>query len=160
VHSQPTTLGEHEPARITGYELIHITIGVDAPGHEPPHHRPVVTDGPRPSHEPALPRQVLDPPNSANNRSLGSISAGTRGSGTRLGKHSPATATVARRLRHAYVIITYGQDSYRLAQATAGKGVTPLTRPSGHRWRGDLMATTGEKKWHTWEDLPATAGEK
>jgi len=38
-----------------------------------------------------------------------------------------ATATVDRLLHHAHVIITDGQDSYRLAQATAGKGVTPLT---------------------------------
>jgi DNA replication protein DnaC len=38
-----------------------------------------------------------------------------------------ATATVERLLHHAHVIITGGQDSYRLAQATAGKGVRPLT---------------------------------
>jgi DNA replication protein DnaC len=38
-----------------------------------------------------------------------------------------ATATVDRLLHHAHVIITEGQDSYRLAQATAGKGVRPLT---------------------------------
>jgi DNA replication protein DnaC len=38
-----------------------------------------------------------------------------------------ATATVDRLLHHAHVIITDGQDSYRLAQATAGKGVRPLT---------------------------------
>ena len=38
-----------------------------------------------------------------------------------------ATATVDRLLHHAHVIITDGTDSYRLAQATAGKGVTPLT---------------------------------
>ena len=38
-----------------------------------------------------------------------------------------ATATVERLLHHAHVVITDGQDSYRLAQATAGKGVTPLT---------------------------------
>jgi DNA replication protein DnaC len=38
-----------------------------------------------------------------------------------------ATATVDRLLHHAHVIITEGQDSYRLAQATAGKGVKPLT---------------------------------
>jgi len=38
-----------------------------------------------------------------------------------------ATATVDRLLHHAHVIITDGQDSYRLAQATAGKGVKPLT---------------------------------
>ena len=39
---------------------------------------------------------------------------------------SLATATVDRLLHHAHVLITEGQDSYRLAQATAGKGVKPL----------------------------------
>jgi hypothetical protein len=39
---------------------------------------------------------------------------------------SLATATVERLLHHAHVLITEGQDSYRLAQATAGKGVMPL----------------------------------
>ena len=38
-----------------------------------------------------------------------------------------ATATVDRLLHHAHVLLTDGTDSYRLAQATAGKGVTPLT---------------------------------
>ena len=38
-----------------------------------------------------------------------------------------ATATVDRLPHHAHVLITDGQDSYRLAQATAGKGVKPLT---------------------------------
>ncbi len=37
-----------------------------------------------------------------------------------------ATATVDRLMHHAHVLITDGQDSYRLAQATAGKGVRPL----------------------------------
>ena len=37
-----------------------------------------------------------------------------------------ATATVDRLLHHAHVLITDGSDSYRLAQATAGKGVQPL----------------------------------
>jgi DNA replication protein DnaC len=40
---------------------------------------------------------------------------------------SIATATVDRLLHHAHVLITEGQDSYRLAQATTGKGVKPLT---------------------------------
>jgi DNA replication protein DnaC len=39
---------------------------------------------------------------------------------------SIATATVDRLLHHAHVLITDGQDSYRLAQATTGKGVKPL----------------------------------
>ena len=37
-----------------------------------------------------------------------------------------ATATVDRLLHHAHVVVTRG-DSYRLAEATAGKGVRPLT---------------------------------
>jgi DNA replication protein DnaC len=40
---------------------------------------------------------------------------------------SIATATVDRLLHHAHVLITEGQDSYRLAQATSGKRVKPLT---------------------------------
>jgi DNA replication protein DnaC len=40
---------------------------------------------------------------------------------------SIATATIDRLLHHAHVLITEGQDSYRLAQATAGKGVKPLS---------------------------------
>ena len=37
-----------------------------------------------------------------------------------------ANATVDRLLHHAHVVLTAG-DSIRLTQATAGKGVTPLT---------------------------------
>ena len=37
-----------------------------------------------------------------------------------------ATATVDRLLHHAHVIVTEGSESYRLAQATEGKGVVPL----------------------------------
>jgi DNA replication protein DnaC len=37
-----------------------------------------------------------------------------------------ATATVDRLMHHAHVLLTDGTDSYRLAQATAGKGVKPL----------------------------------
>jgi DNA replication protein DnaC len=37
-----------------------------------------------------------------------------------------ATGTVDRLLHHAHVLITDGVESYRLAQATAGKGVVPL----------------------------------
>lgn len=37
-----------------------------------------------------------------------------------------ATATVDRLLHHAHILITDGTESYRLAQATAGKGVRPL----------------------------------
>jgi hypothetical protein len=37
-----------------------------------------------------------------------------------------ATATVDRLLHHAHVVLTEG-SSHRLAEATAGKGVTPLT---------------------------------
>jgi DNA replication protein DnaC len=40
-----------------------------------------------------------------------------------------AAATVDRLLHHAHVLLPDGgTDSYRLAQATAGNGVTPLTR--------------------------------
>ena len=42
-------------------------------------------------------------------------------------KCSPQEPPIDRLLHHANVIITDGQDSYRLAQATAGKGVKPLT---------------------------------
>ncbi|MCU0281948.1 MAG: IS21-like element helper ATPase IstB [Acidimicrobiia bacterium] len=37
-----------------------------------------------------------------------------------------AAATVDRLLHHAHVLLTDGTDSYRLAQATSGKGVVPL----------------------------------
>lgn len=37
-----------------------------------------------------------------------------------------AAATVDRLLHHAHVVVTEGTESYRLAQATAGKGVVPL----------------------------------
>lgn len=37
-----------------------------------------------------------------------------------------AAATVDRLLHHAHVVITDGAESYRLAQASAGKGVVPL----------------------------------
>lgn len=37
-----------------------------------------------------------------------------------------AAATVDRLLHHAHVLLTEGTESYRLPQATAGKGVTPL----------------------------------
>jgi hypothetical protein len=40
-----------------------------------------------------------------------------------------ATATVDRLLHHAHVLLTDGTDSYRLARATAGKGVTPSPDP-------------------------------
>ena len=37
-----------------------------------------------------------------------------------------ATATVDRLLHHAHIVVTQG-DSFRLTEATAGKGVKPLT---------------------------------
>jgi DNA replication protein DnaC len=37
-----------------------------------------------------------------------------------------AAATVDRLLHHAHVLLTEGTDSYRLAEATSGKGVRPL----------------------------------
>ncbi|WP_281284038.1 ATP-binding protein [Nonomuraea deserti] len=39
-----------------------------------------------------------------------------------------ATATVDRLMRHAHMVETSG-ESHRLAEALAGKGVMPLTRP-------------------------------
>jgi hypothetical protein len=53
-------------------------------------------------------------------------------------KNSPRA--LDRLLRHAHVIITDGQESYRLAQATAGKGVKPLTRET-------ILPPAGEKRW-------------
>src|SRR5215210_5450353 len=46
-----------------------------------------------------------------------------------------AAATVDRLLHHAHVLLTDGTDSYRLAQATAGKGVEApdLTRAARYR---------------------------
>jgi hypothetical protein len=38
-----------------------------------------------------------------------------------------AAATVDRLLHHAHVLLTDGTDFYRLAQATSGKGVMPLS---------------------------------
>ena len=38
-----------------------------------------------------------------------------------------AAATVDRLLHHAHVLVCEGGESYRLAQATRGHGVTPLT---------------------------------
>ena len=37
-----------------------------------------------------------------------------------------ATATVDRLLHHAHIVVTQG-DSFRLTEATTGKGVAPLT---------------------------------
>ena len=37
-----------------------------------------------------------------------------------------ATATVDRLMHHAHIVVTQG-DSYRLTEATTGKGVIPLT---------------------------------
>lgn len=37
-----------------------------------------------------------------------------------------ATATVDRLMHHAHIVVTQG-DSYRLTQATSGKGVTPFS---------------------------------
>ena len=76
-----------------------------------------------------------------------------------------AAATVDRLLHHAHVLLTDGPDSYRLAKATAGKGVMPLhltraprvDRRSASPYglgsattdalpkRGEPMATSGEK---------------
>jgi hypothetical protein len=46
---------------------------------------------------------------------------------TRRFRSTVAAATVDRLLHHAHVLLTDGTESYRLAQATAGKGARPLT---------------------------------
>ncbi|MEK6439584.1 ATP-binding protein [Pseudonocardia sp. T1-2H] len=58
------------------------------------------------------------------------------------------TATVDRLLHHAHILVTQG-DSYRLAQATSGKGVSPLTlAPRGNsRRRSSGPAVTQKHKW-------------
>ena len=77
-----------------------------------------------------------------------------------------AAATVDRLLHHAHVLITDGTESYRLAQATSGRGGEApggLKRPRDHdsapayglryveianpQGRGEPMATSGEKTW-------------
>jgi hypothetical protein len=75
---------------------------------------------------------------------------------------SIATATVDRLLHHAHVLITEGQDSYRLTQATAGKGSSPWPNSldqipvggeiRGHQ-RGEKMATSGEIRGRGWGEL-------
>jgi len=80
---------------------------------------------------------------------------GTRGH-SREQPRSIATATVDRLLHPAHVLITEGQDSYRLAKATAGKGVKLVDlnpsgthvvgRKDGHHW-GEIMAAAREKGW-------------
>ena len=60
-----------------------------------------------------------------------------------------ATATVDRLLHHAHLVLTKG-DSHRLAEALAGKGVSPwhLTPPAGRtrgHQPGKLVAASPEK---------------
>jgi DNA replication protein DnaC len=57
-----------------------------------------------------------------------------------------ATATVDRLLHHAHVVVTQG-DSFRLAQATSGTGVTPpdLTHPDPQR--GTIWPPMGRFRW-------------
>ncbi len=58
---------------------------------------------------------------------MGGQSTGTQNDVRRLEpRTADAAATVDRLLHHAHVLVTDGTDSYRLAQATAGKGVVPL----------------------------------
>jgi DNA replication protein DnaC len=88
-----------------------------------------------------------------------------------------AAATIDRLLHHAHVILTDGSESYRLAQATTGKGWCPsaeaisdldsatayglrsveIATPPG---RGEPMATSGEKVGRQWGEPMAAAGEK
>ena len=74
---------------------------------------------------------------------------------------SLATATVERLLHHAHVLITDGQDSYRLAQATAGKGVnhSPNTGNKQILLVGRFVATSGEKRWPPVGKFVAAVGE-
>ena len=76
---------------------------------------------------------------------------------------SMATATVDRLLHHAHVLITEGQDSYRLAQATAGKGVKPLAAynpPAAPTWWGKRRPPVGRNHGHQWGEKMAVVGEK
>jgi len=63
-----------------------------------------------------------------------------------------ATATVDRLLHHAHLCVTNG-DSVRLAQASAGAGVAPLTAadgpPSAGRGRGTTRPVTGQPEVQT-----------
>ncbi|MEA2369954.1 MAG: hypothetical protein QOH12_348 [Solirubrobacteraceae bacterium] len=49
-----------------------------------------------------------------------------------------AAATVDLLLHHARVLLSNGPESYRLTQATAGKGVMPVTRKTDGRPWGEL----------------------
>jgi hypothetical protein len=73
-----------------------------------------------------------------------------------------ATATVDRLLHHAHVLITDGTDSYRLAQATAGKGVTPpgLTARSAPIAAPPRATRSAPRRPARWADPMATGGEK
>ena len=75
---------------------------------------------------PTPPRRCSESSTAYEKRSL-AISSNIHPSGfDELMPKTLATATVDRLLHHAHVLITDGTDSYRLAQATAGKGVRPL----------------------------------
>ncbi len=77
-----------------------------------------------------------------------------------------AAATVDRLLHHAHILITDGTDSYRLAQATAGKGVRPprLTgsRAGHHRSASHYALGSATTAAHPtrWGEPMATSGEK
>ncbi len=82
-----------------------------------------------------------------------------------------AAATVDRLLHHAHVLVCEGGESYRLAQATRGHGVTPLTTTgktvsdrTAHsptaRWQHDLNSQAmGNSSGRPWGISMATSGE-
>jgi hypothetical protein len=81
---------------------------------------------------------------------LGTCNTGRHAGFDELMPKTIANATVDRLMHHAHVVLTAG-DPIRLTQATAGKGVTPLTHyPPGRtvrRRRAVLLATTGQIPW-------------
>ena len=72
-----------------------------------------------------------------------------------------ATATVDRLMHHAHVLITDAAESYRLAQATAGKGSNrcPERDATPLRW-GASWPPAGRKHGHQWGEKMAADGEK
>ena len=57
-----------------------------------------------------------------------------------------ATATVDRLLHHAHIVVTQG-DTFRLAQATSGKGVNALAADPHRPKAGRYLAAVGENIW-------------
>ena len=81
-----------------------------------------------------------------------------------------AAATVDRLLHHAHVLVTDGSESYRLAQATDGKGVMPLGLTTAHgapccatayglRSDGSITQPVGRTDGHEWGEKMSASGE-